>query len=107
MHAYLTSRGMIHESYAPLGEGQRGFLDNPTLVKLADRYHKTPAQLTLRFLVQEGIVVIPKTLNPQHMVDNFNIDDFTIELADIRVLESLDSRQSIDGWPAAMQEGQY
>lgn len=73
MHAYLTSRGMIHESYAPLGEGQRGFLDNLTLVKLADRYHKTPAQLTLRFLVQEGIVVIPKTLNPQHMVDNFNI----------------------------------
>ncbi len=107
MHAYLTSRGMIHESYAPLGEGQRGFLDNPTLVKMADRYHKTPAQVTLRFLVQEGIVVIPKTLNPQHMVDNFNIDDFTIDPADVRVLESLDSRQSIDGWPAAMQEDQY
>lgn len=107
MHAYLTSRGMVHESYAPLGEGQPGFLDNPVLIKVAQRYHKTPAQVTLRFLNQEGIVVIPKTLNRQHMAANLAIADFSLEPADLRLLEGLDTRQSIDGWPAEMQEDQY
>lgn len=107
MHAYLMSRGMVHESYAPLGENQPGFLDQPVLQKVAARYHRTPAQVTLRFLNQEGIVVIPKTLDPQHMADNLAIFDFTLAPADVRLLESLDKRQAIDGWPATMQENQY
>lgn len=107
MHAYLTSRGMVHESYAPLGENQPGFLDQPVLQKVAARYHRTPAQVTLRFLNQEGIVVIPKTLDPQHMADNLAIFDFTLAPADVRLLESLDKRQAIVGWPATIQEDQY
>lgn len=107
MHAYLTSRGMVHESYAPLGEGQSGFLDNPVLVKMAARYHVTPAQLTLRFMNQENIVVIPKTLNRKHMAENLDIFGFTIDQDDLRVLEGLDQKKTIDGWPETMQEDQY
>lgn len=98
---------MVHESYAPLGENQPGFLDQPVLQKVVARYHRTPAQVTLRFLNQEGIVVIPKTLDPQHMADNLAIFDFTLAPADVRLLESLDKRQAIVGWPATMQEDQY
>lgn len=96
MHAYLTSRGMVHESYAPLGECEPGFLDNPTLVKMARRYQVTPAQLTLRFMNQEGIVVIPKTLNPQHMAENLDIFSFTIDQDDLRILEGLDQKKALD-----------
>ena len=97
MHAYLTSRGMVHESYVPLGECEPGFLDNPTLVKMARRYQVTPAQLTLRFMNQEGIVVIPKTLNPQHMAENLDIFSFTIDQDDLRILEGLDQKKALDG----------
>lgn len=97
MHAYLTSRGMVHESYVPLGECEPGFLDNPTLVKMARRYQVTPAQLTLRFMNQEGIVIIPKTLNPQHMAENLDIFSFTIDQDDLRILEGLDQKKALDG----------
>lgn len=107
MHAYLKSRGMVHEAYAPLGEGEPGFLDNPTLVKMAKRYHVTPAQLTLRFLNQEEMVVIPKTLNPKHMAENLDIFSFTIEQDDLRILEGLDKKHALDGWPSTMEENQY
>lgn len=96
MHAYLTSRGMVHESYVPLGECEPGFLDNPTLVKMARRYQVTPAQLTLRFMNQEGIVIIPKTLNPQHMAENLDIFSFTIDQDDLRILEGLDQKKALD-----------
>lgn len=96
MHAYLTSRGMVHESYVPLGECELGFLDNPTLVKMARRYQVTPAQLTLRFMNQEGIVIIPKTLNPQHMAENLDIFSFTIDQDDLRILEGLDQKKALD-----------
>lgn len=96
MHAYLTSRGMVHESYVPLGECEPGFLDNPTLVKMARRYQVTPAQLNLRFMNQEGIVVIPKTLNPQHMAENLDIFSFTIDQDDLRILEGLDQKKALD-----------
>lgn len=107
MHAYLTSRGIIHESYAPLGEGQPGFMDAPELVKIADKHHRTPAQVVLRFLNQEGIVVIPKTLNPTHMAQNLDLFSFELDSADLRVLEGLDRKQALDGWPEAMHEDQY
>lgn len=96
MYAYLTSRGMVHESYVPLGECEPGFLDNPTLVKMARRYQVTPAQLTLRFMNQEGIVIIPKTLNPQHMAENLDIFSFTIDQDDLRILEGLDQKKALD-----------
>lgn len=107
MHAYLTSKGIVHESYSPLGEGQPQFLENPTLVEMAKLYKVTPAQLTLRFLDQENIIVIPKTLDPKQMVENLHIFDFTIEDKDMKILESLDEKKPLDGWPAAMLEDQY
>lgn len=107
MHNYLAKVGMVHEAYAPLGEGNDGFLDQPELKVIADKYHKTPAQITLRFLIQQGIVVIPKSLNPQHMAENLAIFDFNLSEDDMTKLSQLDVKQAIDGWPASMQEDNY
>lgn len=107
MHAFLASRGIVHESYAPLSEGQPGFMDAPELIQIADKYHRTPAQVVLRFLNQEDIVVIPKTLNPKHMLENLALFDFELDSADLHVLEGLDRKQALDGWPESMQEDNY
>lgn len=107
MHAFLASRGIVHESYAPLGKDQPGFMDAPELIQIADKYHRTPAQVVLRFLNQEDIVVIPKILNPKHMVENLALFDFELDSADLHVLEGLDRKQALDGWPESMQEDNY
>ena len=97
MRAYLTSKGIAHESYSPLGEGQPEFLENPTLVEMAKLYKVTPAQLTLRFMDQENIIVIPKTLDPKQMAENLDLFNFTITEKDMKILESLDEKKPLDG----------
>ena len=107
MHDYLTANNIVHESYAPLGEANPGFLDIPVLKEIGDKYQKTPAQVTLRYLNQCGIVVIPKSLNTKHMEENINIFDFELNGEEMAKLRDLDVKKSIDGWPAAMQENNY
>ena len=107
MHDYLSANNIVHESYAPLGEGNPGFLDIPVLKEIGDKYQKTPAQVTLRYLNQCGIVVIPKSLNTKHMEENIDIFDFELNGEEMAKLRDLDAKKSIDGWPAAMQENNY
>lgn len=107
MHDYLTANNIVHESYAPLGEGNPGFLDIPILKEIGDKYQKTPAQVTLRYLIQCGIVVIPKSLNTKHMEENIDIFDFELNGEEMAKLRDLDVKKSIDGWPATMQENNY
>lgn len=107
MHDYLTANNIVHESYAPLGEGNPGFLDIPILKEIGDKYQKTPAQVTLRYLIQCGIVVIPKLLNTKHMEENIDIFDFELNGEEMAKLRDLDAKKSIDGWPATMQENNY
>lgn len=107
MHDYLSANNIVHESYAPLGEGNPGFLDIPILKEIGDKYQKTPAQVTLRYLIQCGIVVIPKSLNTKHMEENIDIFDFELNGEEMAKLRDLDAKKSIDGWPATMQENNY
>lgn len=107
MHDYLTANNIVHESYAPLGEGNPGFLDIPILKEIGDKYQKTPAQVTLRYLIQCGIIVIPKSLNTKHMEENIDIFDFELNGEEMAKLRDLDAKKSIDGWPATMQENNY
>ncbi len=107
MAHFLRDHQLVHEAYAPLGEGQLGMLDLPILKTIGQKYGKTPAQVTLRFLVQEGIVVIPKTLSANHLVDNLNIFDFALSAAEMTALQALDQHQAIDGWPESMNENNY
>ncbi|QNQ81736.1 aldo/keto reductase [Lactobacillus sp. PV012] len=103
MHEFLTREGIIHESYSPLMEDAPAILKHPVLQKIGRKYGKTGVQVMLRFLTQEDIMVIPRSVNPKHMQENFEIFDFTLTPAEVAEIKELDKRQPIDGWPATMR----
>jgi 2,5-diketo-D-gluconate reductase A len=79
LRAYHDKHGIVTESWAPIGQGG-GLLDDPRIQQIAESYGKTPAQLVLRWHIELGCVVIPKSVNPARIAENIDIFDF--ELAD-------------------------
>lgn len=75
------------EAYSPLTRGQR--LNHPTLVDLAKRYDKSPAQILIRWSLQHGLVVIPKSIRKNRIRENFQVFDFQLEETDMKLLNSL------------------
>lgn len=108
MHRYLASKGIVHEAWAPLGEGESHMLADPILTKIAREHSKSPAQILLRFEIDSDILVIPKSLNPAHIKDNFDLFDFELTDEDMAALRARDRRDQINGWPVNMRvETQY
>lgn len=86
----LASYGTVLEAWYPLGHGDAGLLAEPLFTKLGEKYDKSPAQVILRWHIQEGTIVFPKTTNPAHMADNIDIFDFELtddEMARVRALD--------------------
>lgn len=81
-------RGIVFEAYSPLAHG-RGVGD-PTVVAIAERLGRTPAQIMLRWAVQQGAVVIPKSSRYERIVSNARVFDFVLGEGDMRLLDSLD-----------------
>jgi 2,5-diketo-D-gluconate reductase A len=77
------------ESWSPLGQGRE--LANPVIRAIADRHHRTPAQVIIRWHLQEGLVVIPKSVTPSRIRENFDVFGFTLDEADLRQIAGLDS----------------
>ncbi|MEE3401186.1 MAG: aldo/keto reductase [Methanomethylophilus sp.] len=78
------------ESWYPIGHGDRGLIEEPLFTELGKKYGKSNVQIILRWHIQEENIVFPKTTNPQHMKDNFDIFDFELtdaEMAEIRKME--------------------
>lgn len=82
------------EAWAPFGEGRGGIFDLPELKAIGDKYGKTVAQVILRWHLQRGIVVIPKSTHIQRMEENFNVFDFELTAEDMKAIASLDKKQS-------------
>lgn len=87
----LDACGTALEAYFPLGHGDEALLAHPLVTALAHKYNKTTGQIILRFEVQEGFVVLPKSTNPQHMADNIDIFDFSLTDEDMARIRSLDT----------------
>ncbi len=87
--AECERQGVALEAYSTLGTGRH--LSDPVLVKVAERVGRTPAQVLLRWCVQQGIPVIPKSTHRERMQENAQIFDFTLSDEDIAALESLDT----------------
>jgi diketogulonate reductase-like aldo/keto reductase len=83
-----TSLGVVLESYSPLEQGR--VLDDPTVGAIAGRVERTPAQVLLRWGVQKGTVVIPKSSRRERIVENARIFDFELGGEDMRRLDALD-----------------
>ncbi|MBT2585259.1 aldo/keto reductase [Arthrobacter sp. ISL-95] len=88
--AFNESHGIITESYSPLGASS-DLLNAPVLEAVGGKYGKTPGQIVLRWHVQQGLVAIPKTANPQRMKENLDIFDFELDHDDLTRLQTLDA----------------
>lgn len=87
----LGAHSVTLEAYFPLGHGDEALLTHPLVTALAHKYNKTAGQIILRFEVQEGFIVLPKSTNPQHMADNIDIFDFSLTDEDMVQMRSLDT----------------
>lgn len=104
-HAWLNEHEIVHESWSPLASGPRAMIKEPLLNELGAKYHKTPVQIALRFLTQEQILTIPRSVNPDHIRQNFEIFDFSFNQAELTALRALDQKRG-GSWPQAMAEDQ-
>lgn len=82
-------------AWAPLAEGKNGLFTNEILTQIGEKYSKTSAQVALRFLTQENVIVIPKTTHKSRMIENFSIFDFELSKDDIEKIKTLDNNKSL------------
>ncbi len=94
----MKSKKTLLQSWSPFIAGKGSILENPTLKNIAQKYNKTPAQVVLRFLIEQGISVIPKTSKRARMQENLNVFDFSLSAQDMRILKELDTNKSAFSW---------
>ena len=87
---------IVFESWYPFGHGDAKLLSDPVLVKIGAAHGKTPAQVILRWLLQEGDVVFPKTTNPDHLRANFDVFDFELTDAEMAAINGLPQQAYYD-----------
>ncbi|WP_440108925.1 aldo/keto reductase [Paenibacillus sp. QZ-Y1] len=93
--AFMKEHGVQHQSWAPFAEGQGNMFGNEVLASIAEKHNKSAAQVVLRWLAQREIVVIPKSVRKERIVENFNIFDFELSADDMEQIFSLDTRESL------------
>ncbi len=91
---WLEKYGVQIEAWAPLAECREGLLENPKLLEIAEKYNKTVAQVILRWELQRGIVIIPKSTHIERMEENFNIFDFELSSEDMEAIKAIDKNKS-------------
>lgn len=91
----MDKYGVQHQSWGPFAEGRKDFFSNPVLTEIGAKYGKTSAQAALRFLLQSGVVVIPKSTHKERMEENFNVFDFVLSETDMEAIRQLDEGESL------------
>jgi organophosphate reductase len=89
----LDANNVKIEAWGPLGQGNHKLLSDPNIVRLAQKYGKNAGQIILRFEVQDGIIVLPKSTNLGRMKSNLDIFDFSLADEEMSLLRSLDTRK--------------
>jgi 2,5-diketo-D-gluconate reductase A len=92
--AYHAERGIVTESWSPLGGGGADELRHPVVIELAERYGRTPAQIVLRWHIELGLVAIPKSATPERIRQNIEIFDFSLTPADVAAISALDQGEA-------------
>lgn len=83
------------QSWASFGKGSNGVLKNPILQQIAKTHNKSVAQVVLRWLIQRGVVVIPKTTHKTRMIENISVFDFALSEAEMQKIATLDKGKSL------------
>lgn len=101
-HEWEDKYGVAHQAYAPLGQGRANdMFEEETIKRIADKYGKTPAQVSLRFLLQNNVVIIPKSVHESRMKENIDILDFDLTANELEAIRALDKRTAMIGNPEA------
>ena len=90
----MDKYGTRIESWGPFAEGRQGMFTNPTLTEIGQAHGRTAAQVALRFLVQDGVIVIPKTTHRERMRENLDIWDFQLSDQEMDRLRAMDTGKS-------------
>ncbi|MCF6469605.1 aldo/keto reductase [Nonomuraea sp. MG754425] len=94
MRAFHEANGILTEAWGPLGQG-KGLLSDPALAVLSGKYGKTPAQIALRWQLQLGNVVIPKSVTPARIAENLDVFDFILDAEDMSAIGALNKGQRL------------
>lgn len=93
-HKFLQDHKVQIESWGPFAEGRNNLFDNDGLLSIGKKHGKTIAQVVLRWLIQRGVVVIPKSVHKARIVENFQVFDFELADDDMAAIAGLDQKQS-------------
>lgn len=91
---YMDKYSIQIEAWAPFGEGRGGLFENETLKSIGAKYGKTTAQIMLRWNIQRGVVVIPKSVHKERMAENFDVFNFVLTDEDMTAISKLDKNDS-------------
>ena len=91
----MKNYGTQIESWGPFAEGRGDMFTNPILSEIGKKYNKSAAQVILRWLIQRNVVVIPKSVHKERMIENFNIFDFELSADDMDKIKSMDTEKSL------------
>jgi 2,5-diketo-D-gluconate reductase A len=92
---FLQENNVQIESWGPFAEGRNNMFQNALLLSIAEKYKKSVAQVVLRWLIQREVVVIPKSVRKQRIVENFNVFDFELNAEDMNKIATLDTKASL------------
>ena len=96
---YHAERGIATEAWSPLGQG-KGLLEVPAIVAIARKHERTPAQVVLRWHLQLGNIVIPKSVTPSRIRENIDVFDFSLDAEDLAAISALDEGRRLGPDPA-------
>lgn len=92
---FMKEQGIQHQSWSPFAEGRNNLFSNEVLVSIAEKHNKSVAQVVLRWLVQRDVVVIPKSVRKERLIENFDIFDFVLSPEEIATISTLDTKESL------------
>ncbi|MEV5954931.1 aldo/keto reductase [Streptomyces sp. NPDC051987] len=101
---FHEEQGIATEAWSPLGQG-KGLLEVPAIVAIAQKHNRTPAQVVLRWHVQLGNVVIPKSVTPSRIRENIEVFDFSLDTEDLAAISALNEERRIGPDPATFDMG--
>ena len=96
--AYMAEKGTVGEAWAPLSSGMGDVQGNEILTKIAAKYGKTNAQVALRYLVQSGTPIIPRSSNPERQKQNLNVFDFALTAEEMAEIGTIDRGKTFHDW---------
>lgn len=96
---YCLDRGIRPQAWGPLGAGQSDVLVNPIITDIAKKYSKSPAQVVLRWNVQRGVVVIPKSVHKERLIENLSIMDFQLTDEEVQKISNLNKNLRLGSDP--------